>query len=283
MNVFKHTLSRLTLSAVLGLAALSTAPVIAAPSGCTPIISLPHTIVTSGSYCLVENLLTDMTGGNAIEIKVDDVSIDLGGYVLEGNANQDTESLTGVFGYKLKNVVIKNGVIRGFRRAIHLLHGSPYTMSGHVVSNITALNTIHVGISVGGQGNTLSHNRVMNTGPETKGYALGIVTYGPSNKIVHNTVLNTKAADYGIGYGMRLFDAHNSLLTDNTISETLAQSGVSYAIHIDNSKHVILRDNNITDAVAGLLFSNSSGKYANTLTDNVGTPYFGGTPVGLND
>src|SRR6478752_6422281 len=52
----------------------------------TPISSLPYTIATSGSYYFTKNLEFTDTGGNAITIYANDVTLDLGGFTLSSIA-----------------------------------------------------------------------------------------------------------------------------------------------------------------------------------------------------
>jgi hypothetical protein len=75
-----------------------------------PISSAPFTISTSGSYYLTKNLA--VSGGNAITVTTDDVTLDLNGFTISSKANPAAGS-----GVRLsdsrRNITIRNGTIRG--------------------------------------------------------------------------------------------------------------------------------------------------------------------------
>jgi parallel beta-helix repeat protein len=76
----------------------------------TPIGELPVTLSASGSYYLTGNL-TGGSGSNGITVEADDVTIDLGGFVLAGVSG----SLDGILvSGSHVNLVIKNGTIRAW-------------------------------------------------------------------------------------------------------------------------------------------------------------------------
>lgn len=76
----------------------------------TPIASLPYAITQPGSYYLESNL-TAAVGSNGITISTNDVTLDLMGFTLAGSTN--SAGGVGVVGIR-RNLVIRNGVIRGF-------------------------------------------------------------------------------------------------------------------------------------------------------------------------
>ena len=249
---------------------------------CTAITSLPTTITTQGIYCLTGNLSTGMTSGNAIEIQTNNVTIDLNGYKLGGLGAGDTTLTNGIYAASRKNITIKNGIIRGFFRAIYL---DDNASSGHVVKNILADQNTFAGILVYGTGNTVSNNTIVDTGGSTQNlYAYGIVASGPGAKVVNNDISQTTAQSAADANGIYLILADYCVILNNTITDTTKDTGSSYAIRIGNSAGVFLRNNQVANADFGIYFASSSGKYFNNLTFDIsGTAFTGGTAIGGNN
>ena len=77
----------------------------------TIIPSLPYTITQTGSYYLASNLVLTAANTNGIDIESDDVTIDLNGFALEGNAS----AYDGIHVDTAKrNLIVKNGHLRGW-------------------------------------------------------------------------------------------------------------------------------------------------------------------------
>jgi hypothetical protein len=76
----------------------------------TPISSAPFTISQPGSYYLTTNLT--VSGGNAITIATNGVTLDLNGYTIRSTANPATGTAIWI-GSGLRNVAILNGNIEG--------------------------------------------------------------------------------------------------------------------------------------------------------------------------
>lgn len=114
----------------------------------TLISSIPYTITNGGSYYLTQNLTGDASVTNGIIIAADDVTLDLGGFVLAGLTNESH------FGISLasssnRNITIRNGVVRGWGwTGLYLNDGMNCRLSG-----ITAIDNAtlpaYAGISVG--------------------------------------------------------------------------------------------------------------------------------------
>jgi hypothetical protein len=113
---------------------------------------------------------------------------------------------TGIFADQKKNITIKNGIIRGFLRGIHLEDSSPFTASsGHLIEDIRADGNTWVGILVEGTGNVVRNNQVVSTGGSTfDGRAWGILAAGPGVRVINNDVTDTTGQNgdtYGIWFG----------------------------------------------------------------------------------
>lgn len=78
----------------------------------TPISSLPYTITQPGSYYLTTNLVGGATNG--ITVAANDVTIDLGGFVLDGNG----VAFSGIaLPNAQTNLVVRNGVVKRWNGA----------------------------------------------------------------------------------------------------------------------------------------------------------------------
>ena len=237
-------------------------------------------------HYLTGNPSTTMNSGNAIKIRANNITIDLNGYKLGGLAAGDGTHARGIYAFQRKNITIKNGIIRGFTISIFLDDISPFTTSsGHVVKNILADQNTEEGIRVIGLGNTVSQNRVVDTGGSTlRDSAFGIVVVGSGAKVMNNKISKTTAQSTDDARGVSMGSVNYSLVQNNTVTDTRAATGNSYAVHIQNLTGVFLRNNNLANADNGVFFfSGSSGKYFNNLTFDVSAPFTGGTAVGNNN
>ncbi len=78
----------------------------------TPILSLPITITTPGSYYLTGNLTGTTVNGDGIIIDTNEVSIDLNGYTLDGSTEANDDGIY-VLGNQ-QNIYIHNGTVSGW-------------------------------------------------------------------------------------------------------------------------------------------------------------------------
>ena len=246
------------IAVVLGLAlTLGAVPTQAETTNCTPITSLPATIIVQGVYCFTGDLATAITSGNAIEIQTNNVVLDLNSFKLGGLAAGPGTQATGIFASNRQNLTIKNGTIRGFFRGIHLIDSG--ASQGHVVEDIRADQNTFEGILVQGAGTIVRNNQVVATGGTTAfgvdADALGIAVSGTGPQVLNNAVINTVAQGTGTAWGIRLVSVTGGLVVNNRI--TGADRGIEYAA--------------------------STGKYRDNLTFDVTTPFIGGTAVGATN
>jgi parallel beta-helix repeat protein len=110
-----------------------------------PVASLPFTISQPGSYYLTGNL-TMAGAGNGITIAADNVTLDLGGFSLEG-ANVGTKAVT--LDAPHFAVTIRNGAVRNWTGAgidVHLATGA--TLRGvHAVDNNIGIDAANTSLS----------------------------------------------------------------------------------------------------------------------------------------
>ena len=264
---------------------LSVATVQAETTNCTAITSLPYTISTQGVYCLTGHLATNMASGNAIEITVNNVFIDLNGYKIGNLAAGNTTDAYGIYANYRQNITIQNGTIRGFRMGIFLRDESPYTTSqGHVVENVRADMNYYVGIRVEGRGNVIRDNTVVDTGgSDSIDNAYGILAQGPGVIVEHNSVIETVEKASGFSGSIFVGFSPGGVVWKNTVSNAAFGPGSSRGIYFVNSSGVFAQDNRISKMNYGIYFVTSSGKYMGNLTFGCTTDFDGGTPIGVNN
>jgi nitrous oxidase accessory protein NosD len=105
----------------------------------TPISSVPYTISEPGHYYLTRDL--SFSGGTAITVAQDNVSLDLGGFTLSGTGGNGI-AYSGV----RSDIAIENGTVRGFEYGIDLSTSLRVTLR-----NLTVIDN-DSGIRVGAGG-----------------------------------------------------------------------------------------------------------------------------------
>jgi hypothetical protein len=253
MTIGTRVIGLLVALATLGLAAPAPADPV-----CTAVTTLPFLITTQGVYCFTNDLTTNIATGNAIEIRTNNVTLDLNGYKLGGLAGGPATQAIGILAEDRQNITIRNGTIRGFYFGILLKDLG--ASRAHLVESIRADQNTGYAISVEGLASIVRRNLVTSTG--------GSTFFGPD------------ADAFGIsvfGDGLRVID--------NDVSNTFATgAGVSTAIWIRNSTGGLAVRNRMTTANIGIDYDSSTGKYRGNLTSNVTTAFQGGgTDAGDNN
>ncbi len=175
-----HALAALALLA----AALQTMPAVAADK-----INQCKTITQSGSYVVTKNLNAN---GDCIVVKADFVTIDLDGFLIEGNGTGG--GITDLGAFSNVGVTVRNGTVSNFFNGISLASSTGMVeritsagntnvgivlVSGIVRDSIATGNVNNSGISVG--------PRSLVTGSNSTGNDVGIVT-NIGTTIIGNTV-----------------------------------------------------------------------------------------------
>jgi len=202
------------------IAAIFTTSARAETINCTEITAIPRVITVQGVYCLKGNLATSLTSGNMIDIQTNNVTIDFNGFKLGGLAGGASTFAIGILAENRKNITIRNGAIRGFRRGIHLVQSVAGVSSGHLIEDLLLDGNTAAGMQLAGNGITVRRNRVVNTGS------------GTNTTIANGIVVNNFS---------------NSVIADNLVSGT---SGTSFArgILISQSSLTEVRGNTILDS-----------------------------------
>ncbi len=250
---------------------------------CTEITTAPYTISTQGIYCLNGNLEANIASGNAIEITVNNVVIDLNGHKIGNLAAGPTTTAIGIYAYQRQNITIRNGTIRGFEYGIYLSDPSPYTTSqGHIIEDIRADLNTNSGIRVYGRGNIIRNNIVVSTGRTdlTNSHAYGISVAGPGNRVINNDVYETKEHGMGNANGIYGELCDGAVIDNNRVGNAAFGTGTSLGIFLVSANDVLLTNNKITRINYGIFFGVSTGAYMNSLVYGATTAFTGGTAAG---
>jgi hypothetical protein len=161
--------------------------------------SFPIVIDQPGSYVLTADLTVWSTSDNAIDITVDDVTLDLGGHVIRGPGGA-TSTGTGIYANDVHNVTLHSGTITGFKYGVYLSSTSASDGGGHRLRDLTGSDCDYTAIWF------------------ERGTARDCVTHGSSTGLLcrHCAVLNAQSFDNGIGFELVDASAVNCTATDNT-------------------------------------------------------------------
>jgi hypothetical protein len=249
----------------------SPSPLRAETLNCTPVTSLPATLSTQGIYCLTANLATAQTSGEAITITANNVTLDLNGWKVGGQAAGSGTSAVGIFS-SAANVTIKNGIVRGFLQGIYL------TGRGAVVRDMLIDQNTYIGIYLNGEGAVAEHNQVVDTGGSTAFTNIDAegIDAGPSSagaRLSDNTVSGLTATGSGSEYGIT-GSGPNSTVRDNVVNDSARPTGggTSYGIYQSG----IAVNNTVSNFDIGI-YTSAGGIYAHNTAFNCTASYSGGT------
>jgi hypothetical protein len=246
--------------------------VLAETVDCTPIPSLPYTISQQGIYCFDRDLSTSISAGNAINILVNNVTIDLNGWKLGGLAAGASTDASGIFANGRSNVTIKNGTIRGFLYGIEILAGQ-----GHLIEGIRAERNTAIGISVSSDGSIIRNNQVVDTGGSTiAADSFGIRITSDGVRVLNNDVMGV--ASTGNAYGIFAFGTTNTVIENNRISGTESSgTGTSAGITVGFAQAMVVGNRIYGTGDYGIFFPLGGGGYLNnTVSGGASTPYHTG-------
>jgi hypothetical protein len=244
---------------------------------CTPVTSLPAVITTQGIHCLTGNLATNITSNPAITITANNVTLDLNGWKVGGQAAGNGTNAVGI-GSNANNVTIRNGIVRGFRIGIALLG------RGAVVEDMLVDQNTEIGIYVAGQGAIVRRNQVVDTGGSTAEpdvEAIGIEADGNGSRVEHNLVSGLTATGSSDETGIEV-DGTNSLAINNFVTDAAKPtSGAdSSGFFVGPAATVNIVGNTVSTMIFCIDYDPSAtGIYAsNTVMGcGIGTNFFGGT------
>lgn len=226
---------------------------------CVEVTALPATISAPGVYCLKKNLGTNITSGAAVTITANNVTFEMNGYRLGGATAGLGTTAVGVESDGRKNIIIRNGAIRGFFRGI-FLDGNTSTSSGHIVEDMLMDGNRNAGIFVTGRNTTIRNNKVTNTGPgDFAAGAFGIYSFRSSGVDITNNIVSgldetneviaitvQDASDVNVSNN-RVFDLNNAVTKRGIITFT--------------SNRVVVRNNVVSSGNGGAI---AIGEVTNT-------------------
>jgi hypothetical protein len=260
---------------------------------CTPITSVPTVITDPGIYCLTQDMGTSMTSGSAIEIQANNVVLDLNDHKLRGVAAGSGTLAYGVHAFQRRNITIRNGTVRGFYFGIWLQDTVPnVSTQGHVVEGVRAELNTYVGIEVDGIGSIVRNSQVLGTGGSTGTGALnaiGIWVAGPAARVLNNDVYDTHAnvgpAGGGNAIGVLAGYGTGSVVEGNRVGNPILPADTtSFGVFAEVSSNLLVVNNRLTTMSFGIYFGGAStGKYRDTLTSGLTSPFAGGTDAGNNN
>jgi hypothetical protein len=165
----------------------------------TKITSLPCIIDTAGFYYLGKDLTST---GYGIIINVDNVTIDLMGFGLNGSGG---DVLEGISMYGRKNVEVRNGTIRNFYYGIQ----EHQEGANHRIVNVRSLSNILTGISLSGNNHLIKSCTVADN-------SSGGIDLQGSGSVIGNTVYTSS----GIGINLSTSTSAPIMIDRNTVSGT---------------------------------------------------------------
>jgi Periplasmic copper-binding protein (NosD) len=248
----------------------------------TPITSLPYTINQPGNYYLTGNL-TMPTSGVGITINANDVTLDLGGFMLEGNGvGNEAVYFAPQFGGDLwHSITVRNGGAHGWTQYGFELDGANAIIAedlqaygnnvGIIVKNGTLTNcsadfNTNVGVEAFG-GVTVSNCEAKNNSVTgfalTNGSALHDCTaYGNPVGIDVRASIVDGCAVYGGNYGITV--AFNSNVRNNSVTQT-GSDGIRVA-SVSGSGESTITENTVESAGSNGL---ASGIYVQTQNNEI--------------
>jgi hypothetical protein len=162
---------------------------------CTGFIdSLPAVINTQGTWCLRKDVSTALSSGNAITINTNNVTIDCNDFKVGGLAAGLATQAYGIAAQERQNIAVRNCNVRGFYTGIWLQGAFG---GGHVVERNRLSGNTTVGIYVEGDGSTVEHNWVLDTGGANPGNGNSILGIGGvgSVDVIDNLVAGVASAN----------------------------------------------------------------------------------------
>jgi hypothetical protein len=238
------------------------------PSVGTKITSLPYAINTPGYYYLTGNL--SYSGGDAITVTCDNVTIDLMGFRLAGPSNNN---YVGVFINGGNNVEVRNGTLAGWYEGVLNTAGSRHRMinlrangntyafylngDDHLVQGCTAIQGSFgtgTGIILNSTGK-VSGCTVMNFGTygifiNSGGTATGNVVLNCADTGIYaysGTALISYNQVSGCRYGIAAGNAGGSIIGNVVITPT-GQSGIGILPSVNVATPNVLDQNTVSGA-----------------------------------
>jgi hypothetical protein len=248
---------------------------------CTGFItSLPATITTQGTWCLNADLTAAITGGAAITVAANNVTIDCNDFKLGGLAAGAGTFAYGIFADTRDNLTIRRCNVRGFFFGTYLINGS-----GHLVEDNRFDSNTNTGIDVESNRSIIRRNLVIATGGSSVvGPSIGIYSSG-SVDVLDNTVNGVTAGGTNNGAsGIFITTNSNGSISGNRVRAVVkAGTNVAYGISNVSSGRITMRNNDVVgdgsagsvglscDSAQGRAMGNVVGGFATAISNCSGT------------
>lgn len=222
---------------VLGLSLLSTA---AMAAECVVVDRVPATLANPGRYCLADDLVAPKAG---ITITGDNISLDCGGYAIDGSSHKPRSTARGIYAASSDNVRVENCIVKGFAEGIRL--GG----FGNSIQGNTVIASLAKGIMLVGDAGVISGNRVYDIG----GSALaawgthGIYLSGSAD-ISENIVagITPPAASRRNAFGIYATTADASHFSRNIVRNVLGSGGAQgLGLTLHNTSNAVVKENSL--------------------------------------
>ncbi|QDH71230.1 right-handed parallel beta-helix repeat-containing protein [Marilutibacter alkalisoli] len=184
-------------------------------NNCINITSVPATITTQGVYCLKQHVTTNLASGNAINVMVNNVTIDCNEFKLGNLASGSATQAIGIRAEGRNNLTVRNCGVRGFRTGVMLTNGQY-----RVEDSRFDFNT-QTGLHVTGDGSAIRRNEIIETGESTVAGVTefhGILAAGDMD-IIDNNITGVVATSGGTrhAYGIRTTGMDSGVLRNNRV------------------------------------------------------------------
>lgn len=228
---------------------------------CTEIVSVPVTITVPGHYCLKRDLSYSLQYGSAILIEANHVTINLNGFKLGGLAGGPTARAIGISSYGQRNIIVRNGTVRGFFYNVALGGSDDSNLTtGHIVENVRSENARSVGISVSGWRAIVRDNFIVNTTNSSWNSMIGIEIFRSRGSVVSDNVISGVLAETA-ATGIVIRDAEGVLIDSNKIYDL--EPFYSRAINSMSGSHIVVNRN----IISNLTFLRDGVNLENTTSD----------------
>ena len=192
---------------------------------CTATItSLPITINLSGVWCLKNNLKYNNPNGFAIRVARKDVTIDLGGFAIDGMAAGAATLAHGIQALDQQNLTIRNGTVKGFYRGI-FLDDFAGKNRGHLIENIRVDQSRYIGIYIRGDRLVIRNNHVIDTGPgNNQAAAIGILAHFCDNAHIFGNIVQVVKETH-TAQGIVAVNCNAAMIEANVVTSVNSTSG----------------------------------------------------------
>jgi len=257
------------------------------------ITSVPAVISTAGTWCLKQDVTTAITGGTAITISADNITLDCNDFRIDGLAAGTASGAVGVGGTNVNNARVRHCNIRGFESGVTFDGGS----RNIVEDNHLDLN-IRIGLEIQGDGSVARGNVILNTGSlsfSSAGSPIGIhVNDTGTTDVIDNTIngVGSQCGDTQCGIGI-LVDTNSPAganVVGNRIGGLPPNVPGANGIQLTSPGRVVVRENEIIGGGGkgtgvNCLFSTGGAtiRVHDNVIDGFVTPIVECTDAGEND